>query len=313
MLGVSDLGYHDTYAPLVPSSSRNYSVDEAKNLILAALAPLGEDYVAALRKGYGDRWVDYHAARGKRSGAYSNGSVYGEHPFILMNYSGNFDGVSTLAHESGHAMHSYLANAAQPYPTADYSIFVAEVASTFNEALLYRYAIDHAKDDGERLTLLASWLDGLRGTFFRQAMFAEFERAIYSAAEKGDSLTGARLSAIYLELLRKYLGTSKGVCAIDDLYGIEWAYIPHFYANFYVFQYATGYAASTALAHRVLSGEAGATSHYLNFLKAGGSDYPYTLLKNAGVDLTTAAPYKATIAEMDRVMDEMERILAVPR
>jgi len=223
ILGVKDLGYHDIYAPLVPSSSRSYTVEEAKALVLDSLAPLGEAYTKDLRSGYESRWVDFWPSPAKRSGAYSNGSIYGQHPFILMNYTGNFDAVSTLAHESGHAMHSWLANHAQPFPTAGYSIFVAEVASTFNEALLYRYAIDHARDDEERLSLLSSWLDGARGTFFRQAMFAEFERALASMAERGEALTGDRLSAVYLDLLRKYMGSRSGVCGIDDLYAVEWA------------------------------------------------------------------------------------------
>jgi oligoendopeptidase F len=310
ILGVSDLGYHDIYAPLIPKSARSYSIDEARKLVLAAVAPLGPDYVATLSHGYENRWVDVWPSRGKRSGAYSNGSVYAEHPFILMNYTGNFDGVSTLAHESGHAMHSWLANHAQPVTTADYSIFVAEVASTFNEALLYRYAIDHAKDDGEKLSLLSAWLDGARGTYFRQAMFAEFERGIARAAESGESLTGESLDRMYLSLVRKYHGSEQGVCAVDDLYSVEWACIPHFYANFYVYQYSTGFAASTSLARRVLGGEPGARDRFLDFLKAGGSDYPFELLKKAGVDLTRPDPYRETVAEMNRTMDEIDAILA---
>lgn len=310
VLGVTDLGYHDVSAPLVPAGSRTYGIEEARRLVLESLAPLGSPYVEALRGGYASRWVDFWPSPGKRSGAYSNGSAYGEHPFILMNFTGKFDALATLAHESGHAMHSHLANGAQAFPKAGYSIFVAEVASTFNEALLYRHAIDHSKDDDERLALLSSWLDGVRGTFFRQAMFAEFERGATEAAEKGEGLTGERLSALYLDLLRKYMGTSAGACAVEDLYAVEWAYIPHFYANFYVFQYATGYAASTALARRVLAKEPGALDGYLEFLRAGGSDYPFALLKKAGVDLSKPEPYRATIAEMNRVLDEMEQVLA---
>ncbi len=279
-------------------------------MVLGALAPLGPAYIEVLDAGFDNRWIDVWPSTGKRSGAYSNGAVYGTHPFILMNWNGNFDSVTTLAHECGHAMHSHLANQAQPFPTADYSIFVAEVASTFNEALLYRHATERAKGDDEKLFLLSSWLDGMRGTFFRQAMFAEFEKAIYEVAEGGASLTGERLGGIYLGLLRKYYGAEQGVCAVDDRYRVEWAYIPHFYMNFYVFQYATGFAASTFLARRALSGEAGAVEGYLDFLKAGGSGYPFDLLVRAGVDLSRPDPYRATVAEMNRVMDEIDAILA---
>jgi len=310
ILGVSDLAYHDIYDPLVPKSARTYTIDEARKLVLEAVAPLGPDYVATLSHGYDTRWVDVWPSRGKRSGAYSNGSVFAGHPFILMNYTGNFDGVSTLAHESGHAMHSWLANHAQPYTTADYPIFVAEVASTFNEALLYRRAIDQAKNDEEKLSLLSAWLDAARGTFFRQAMFAEFERAIARAAESGESLTGESLDRMYLALIRKYHGSDQGVCAVDDLYAVEWAYIPHFYANFYVYQYATGFAASTSLARRVLANEPGSRDRFLDFLKSGGSDYPFELLKKAGVDLTAPDPYRETVAEMNRTMDAIDAILA---
>jgi oligoendopeptidase F len=309
LLGVADLSYHDIYAPLMAAIAREYTIEDARSLVLEALAPLGDGYGRTLAEGFKRRWVDVWPGRGKRSGAYSNGAVYGEHPFILLNFSGHFDGVSTLAHECGHAMHSHLANAQQPYPKAEYSIFVAEVASTFNEALLYRHCIAGARTDDERLALLASWLDSVRGTFFRQSMFAEFERELYRTSEAGSSLTGERLGEIYLELIRRYHGSSQGVCAIDDLYSVEWAYIPHFYANFYVFQYATGIAAATALASRVLAGAPGARDGYLAFLKAGGSDYPFETLKRAGVDLSASAPYKETIAEMNRVMDEMEQIL----
>jgi oligoendopeptidase F len=253
--------------------------------------------------------MDVYPHQGKRSGAYSNG-VYGVHPYVLLNYTDNYEGVSTLAHEWGHAMHSFLANAAQPYPTSDYSTFVAEVASTFNEALLLDRMLKDAKGDDEKLVLLGSYLENLRGTFFRQTMFAEFELKIHEAAERGEALTGEKLSAIYGELLRRYHGHDAGVMRIDDAYFVEWSYIPHFYRNFYVFQYATSLAASTQLAQEVMDGKPGARDRYLGLLKAGGSRYPYELLKEAGVDLATPTPYRELEKRMIWAMDQMEAILA---
>jgi oligoendopeptidase F len=277
--------------------------------VLGALKPLGDSYVKVVAQGFESRWMDVFPRQGKRSGAYSAGSVYGAHPFVLMNYNDDYEGLTTMAHEWGHAMHSHLANQTQPYPTADYSIFVAEVASTFNEALLLDRMLKQAKSDDEKLFLLGSYLEGLRGTFFRQAMFAEFELTIHQVAEKGEALTGQRLTEIYGELLRRYHGHDQGVLRIDDAYTVEWAYIPHFYYNFYVYQYATSLAASSLLAKDVLEGQPGAADRYLGLLKAGGSKYPYELLKDAGVDLATPAPYKALEARMNWAMDEIERIL----
>jgi oligoendopeptidase F len=206
-------------------------------------------------------------------------------------------------------MHSYLANTNQPYAMSSYPIFTAEIASTFNEVLLNRYLMDRAATDEEKIFLLGSYLDGLRTTFFRQTSFAEFELRIHEAVEKGESLTGSKLSEWYGEILRAYYGHDEGVCEIDPLYNVEWAYIPHFYYNFYVYQYATGIIASGALAKAVLDEEPGAQERYLNFLKSGGSDYPVNLLKNAGVDLTTPAPYEAAFALMNQMMDEIEALL----
>ncbi len=309
LLGIKDLAYHDIYPPLVANLDTSYPVDKGESLVLSALAPLGGGYVATVKKGFGDRWMDVYPRPGKRSGAYSNGSAYDVHPYVLMNYNDNYESVSTLAHEWGHAMHSYLANAAQPYPTADYSIFIAEVASTFNEALLLRRSLDEAKSDDERLFLLGSYVENLRGTFFRQTMFAEFELAIHEAAERGEALTGEKLSSMYGELLRRYHGHDQGVMKIDDAYTVEWAYIPHFYYNFYVYQYATSLAASTQLSRAVLAGDTTARDRYLALLKAGGSRYPYELLKEAGVDLASPAPYRALEAQMTWAMDEIENII----
>jgi oligoendopeptidase F len=215
-----------------------------------------------------------------------------------------------VAHEWGHAMHSYLANKAQPFPTADYSIFIAEVASTFNEALLLRRMLSQAANDDERMFLLGNYLENLRGTFFRQTMFAEFELAIHEAAEKGEALTGAKLTKIYGELLRRYHGSDQGIVRIPDEYTVEWAYIPHFYMDYYVYQYATSLAASSQLVREVLDGKPGARERYLGLLKSGGSRYPYELLKEAGVDLASPAPYKALEAQMNWAMDEIEKIVA---
>jgi len=310
LLGIDDLAYHDIYPPLVNDLDVSFPIDRGESLVLEALAPLGKEYVATVRKGFGERWMDVYPRPGKRSGAYSNGSAYDVHPYVLMNYTDDYESVSTLAHEWGHAMHSHLANAAQPYPTADYSIFIAEVASTFNEALLLRRSLDEARTDEERLFLLGSYVENLRGTFFRQTMFAEFELATHEAAERGEALTGEKLSGMYGELLRRYHGHEQGVMRIDDAYTVEWAFIPHFYYNFYVYQYATSLAASTQLARAVLAGDTAARDRYLALLASGGSRYPYELLKDAGVDLASPAPYQALEAQMTWAMDEIEKIVA---
>ncbi|MFZ5476260.1 MAG: oligoendopeptidase F [Myxococcota bacterium] len=310
MLGVSDLAYHDMYPPLVQSSDKHWTIDEAKALAIASAKPLGPDYTGILETGFANRWMDVYPKKGKHSGAYMDGSAYDVHPFVLMNYTGEYEAVSTLAHEWGHAAHSALSMKAQPYPTADYATFIAEVASTFAEALLLDHQLKNAKTDEERLFYLGSALEGLRTTYFRQAQFAEFELAIHAQVEKGEPLTGESLSATYLALLKRYYGHDAGVTRIDDAYATEWAYIPHFYYNFYVWQYATSISAASLLAEDVLAGKPGAVDRYLTLLRAGGSDDPYVLLKNAGVDMATPAPYDAIARRMDRIMDEIEAILA---
>jgi oligoendopeptidase F len=310
MLGIADaMRYYDIYPPLV-SSSRKYPIDEAKSIMLESVKPLGEQYVAAMAAALRSRWMDVYPRPRKLSGAHVSGAAYDVHPYVLMNYNDNYESLSTLAHEWGHAMHSHLSNAAQPFVTADYATFVAEIASTFNEALLLEHLLKRAADDDERLFYLGSWLETLRGTFFRQAMFAEFEREVHARVDRGEPLSGSKLTQIYGELLRRYHGDKEGVVKIDDLYAVEWAYIPHFYHAFYVFQYATSITASSLLADAVLRGEPGARERYLRLLSAGGSDYPYELVKAAGVDLATPAPYRALAARMNRIMDEMEAIQA---
>jgi len=302
--------------PIVSQVDLRYEPEQARAIVLEALSPLGKDYLEALKKGFESRWTDFLPSTGKRSGAYSTG-VYGVHPYQLLNFNGRYEDLSTLAHESGHSMHTYLSNAAQPLPTADYSIFVAEVASTLNENLLVHYLLDHAKDDATRLFLLGHHLDGLRGTLFRQTQFAEFELAFHEQAERGEPLTGENLSTLYLKLVREYYGHDKGVCLVDDLLAQEWEFIPHFYRSFYVYQYATSMVASTSLA-RAIREEAKARGSakrdaYLRLLRSGSSDYPIALLKAAGVDMTTSTPFDAAMAEMNATMDEMERILATQK
>jgi oligoendopeptidase F len=309
MLGVDTLKYSDLYAPVVKNVDLEYPIEEAQAIICDALEPLGKDYVKTVRRAFSERWIDVYPTTGKQSGAYSNGNAYDVHPYILLNYNGKYQDVSTLAHELGHTMHSSLSNKTQPYPLADYSIFVAEVASTFNEALLNDRMLREIRTDGDRLSLLMEYLDNIKGTVFRQTQFAEFELAIHEKAEKDQPLTGDVLTSMYGDILKKYYGHDKGVCRIDDNVTVEWSYIPHFYYNFYVYQYATSFTASVALSEKVLSKEKGALESYLAFLSSGGSDYPIELLKRAGVDMTAPEPFEKTMSVMNRTMDEIEKIL----
>ncbi|HYC37180.1 MAG TPA: oligoendopeptidase F [Usitatibacter sp.] len=306
ILGVPEMRYYDIYPPLV-GGGREYPIEEGIRIMVESAAPLGPDYVAAMKKGLADRWMDTYPRPRKLSGAHVFGVAYDVHPFVLMNYTNNYESVSTLAHEWGHAMHSYLSNKGQPFATARYATFVAEIASTTNEGFLLDYMLKHAKNDDERMLYLGSALEGLRGTFFRQTMFAEFERRVHEMVDRGQPLTGEQLTKIYGEILRRYHGDA---VKIDDLYTVEWAYIPHFYNQFYVFQYATSIAAGSLFADDILNGKPGARERYLKLLSAGGSDYPYELVKAAGVDLATPAPYNAIVARMNRIMDEIEAILA---
>lgn len=310
MLGVETLKYSDLYAPTVKGIDLKYTFDEGKELYLDSLKPLGADYRRAAEGAFEQRWIDVYPTPGKRSGAYSNGSAYDVHPYILLNFNGRYDDVSTLAHEMGHALHSDYANKSQPFPLADYSTFVAEVASTFNEALLMHKMLAGIEDDDVRLSLLMSYLDEIKGTVFRQTQFAEFELRMHEMAERGEPLTGDAFTRLYAEIVRDYYGHDKGVCVVDDLYTVEWAYIPHFYYNFYVYQYSTSFTAATALAQEVLEGQEDAASRYLRFISAGGSDYPIAILREAGVDMTTPEPFRKTMMVMNRTMDEIEVILA---
>ena len=309
ILGLTELHYYDLYAPLLSTVDLEYPIEEAERHILASLAPLGDEYIAVTKKAFSERWIDLFPTDGKRSGAYSNGSPYDVHPYMLLNYNNKYDDMSTLAHELGHTMHSHFSNKTQPYPTSQYPIFVAEVASTFNEALLIDHLLKSITDEQVRLSLLGNYLEGIKGTIFRQTQFAEFELRIHENAEKGESLTGDALDDLYVEITKKYYGHNKGVCIVDDEIKAEWALIPHFYYNFYVYQYATSFTASAALSEQVLAGNKAATKRLLEFLSSGSADYSINLLKKAGVDMTTSEPFELTMKKMNRVMDEIDKIL----
>jgi oligoendopeptidase F len=310
MMGLSDLHYYDLYAPLVGSVNLSYTPEQAQQHVLAAVAPLGTEYQDTIKRAFNERWIDLFPTPGKRSGAYSNSGAYDIHPYMLINYNGKYEDVSTLAHELGHTMQSYFSNKTQPYPTADYPIFVAEVASTFNESLLNDHLLKSITDDDTRLALLGSYLENAKGTVFRQAQFAEFELRMHEMAAKGEPITGQAMAKLYLDITRKYYGHDQKVCIVDDYIANEWSYIPHFYRDFYVFQYATSFTASEALAQKVKSGDQQAVKKYLAFLSAGGSKYAIDLLKEAGVDMTTDEPLQLTLKQMNLVMDQMEAILA---
>ncbi len=317
MMGLETLGYWDLYAPLVEGHTE-FPIAKGKAIALAAAAPMGPAYVSAMRDGLDARWMDTYPREGKQGGAYMDpSSATDVHPFVLMNYNNDWDGVSTLAHEWGHAMHTVLSTRAQPYATSDYPIFLAEVASTLQEHLLLDHALKQAKTDDERLFYLGHALETLRTTWFRQAMFARFEAEIHAAAESGEGLTGIELTRRYLGIVRETYGTAGGVCEVSDAMGLEWATIPHFYYNYYVYQYATSVAASAQLAEAMLTGpkrsREAARDRVLTLLAAGSSDDPLPLLAAAGVDMTTTAPYDALARRMDAIIDEIEGIIAKRR
>jgi oligoendopeptidase F len=309
ILGVDELHYYDIYAPLVKNVDLAYSYEEGMTLIKDALKVLGTEYVATLDRAQKERWIDVLPTTGKRSGAYSQDGAYDIHPYILLNFNGKYDDVSTLAHELGHTMHSFFSIQKQPYHNANYPIFLAEVASTANEAILIDYMLKKIDNKEEKLSLLGDYLDGFKGTLFRQTQFAEFELKIHQLAEEGEALTGDRFSELYMEILKKYYGHDENVMVIDEQFAIEWAYIPHFYYNFYVFQYSTSFTAAQALAEKMLSGDKKMVDQYLAFLSSGNSDYAIPTLKKVGIDMTTDEPFTLTIGKMNRVMDEIEKLL----
>ena len=300
-LGTEDLHMYDIYTPMIPDMAKTISFEDAKETVLKALAPLGEDYVAKVKEGFENRWIDVYENQGKRSGAYSAGA-YGCHPYVLLNYNGTLDDVFTLAHEMGHAMHSYYSNETQPYIYAEYKIFVAEVASTCNEILLMEYLLEHTTDQKERAYLLNHYLDSFKGTVYRQTQFAEYEMLTNRMSEEGESLNADNLSKLYLELNKKYYGDE---IVSDDEIAYEWARIPHFYYNFYVYQYATSYCAAYSVAHKILEEGAPAVERYKKFLSSGCSQAPVELLKIAGVNLETPAPIQDALDAFGKIIDEM--------
>lgn len=307
LLGLKTQKYSDIYAELV-KAPRAYTLGEAEALTLKGVAPLGDDYVKALNQHFQGAWMDAVPRKGKRSGAYMNPGAYDVHPFVLLSFNDNYESVSTVAHEWGHAMHSVLANAAQPYETANYGIFVAEIPSTTNEMLLADYVAGNAKTKDEKVYAITRQLESLRTTFFRQAMFAEFELKTHEAIEKDQPLTGEDLSKLYLDLLRRYHGDAQGVMKIEELYGTEWEYIPHFYTDYYVYQYATSISAAAFFAEGIEKGDNDLRTHYLDMLKSGGSNDPYLVVKKAGLDMGSPAPYRALVARMSRLIDELDAL-----
>ncbi len=304
-LGVDELHMYDVYIPMIADADRKVPFEEAKETVLKALAPLGERYVSLVKEGFENRWIDVYENEGKRTGAYSAGA-YGVHPFVLLNYDNKLKDMFTLAHEMGHAMHSYFSNETQPFLYSRYKIFVAEVASTCNEVLLIEYLLANTTDKKERAYLINHFLDSFKGTVYRQTMFAEYEKITNAMAEAGESLTAEVLRKVYYDLNCKYFGPDM---VSDEEIAWEWCRIPHFYLNFYVYQYATGFSAAVAIARRILKEGQPAVDEYMKFLSGGCSDAPVELLKIAGVDMTTKEPIQAALDVFGELLDEMEALI----
>lgn len=306
MLHLDEMHMYDLYVPIVEEKNDEVTYEQARDIVIAALAPLGNNYISTLRQAFAQRWIDVYETPGKRGGAYSGGA-YATQPFILLNFQDKRDSMYTLAHELGHSMHSFFTRTNQPYPYGDYTIFVAEVASTLNEGLLTEYLLHDTNDTATRLAILNHALEDLRGTLLRQTMFAEYEQQIHHATEQGEPLTADVLSEMYLALNQKYYAAET---VVDDLISIEWARIPHFYYNFYVYQYATGISAASALVQRILHEGQPAVERYLNFLRSGSSDYSIDLLKQAGVDMTSPEPVRQAFQLFESYLEQMEQLLS---
>ncbi|EJL26689.1 oligoendopeptidase F [Brevibacillus sp. BC25] len=305
LMGVDELHMYDLYVPIVHETDMKIPYDQAVSTIKEALHPLGEEYGRILEEGFSNGWIDVHENEGKTSGAYSWGA-FTSHPFVLMNYQDNVNNMFTLAHEMGHALHSYYSNHAQPYTYADYKIFVAEVASTLNEALLMNHLLETTTDKKQRMYLINHYLEQFRGTVFRQTMFAEFEKIVHAKEEQGEPLTAESLSTIYRELNVSYHGPDM---VVDSEVDLEWARIPHFYRGFYVYKYATGFSAATSLSKQILEEGQPAVDRYLQFLKGGSSDYPLNLLKGAGVDMTSPTPIAEALSVFKELLEELEQLI----
>jgi oligoendopeptidase F len=307
LLKIDELHPYDVYVTIFPfKNERKYEYDEAKEIVLDALKVLGEDYLNSLKYAYNNRWIDVYETKSKRSGAYSSGTTFGVHPYVLLNWSDLLNDVFTLAHEMGHNMHSHYTGKTQPFIYSNYTIFLAEVASTFNESLLLDYLIENAENKEQKLFLIEKYLNNISSTFYRQTMFAEFEMWAYEQTERGIALTSDVLSEKYRSLYQKYWGPAM---VVDKEEEYTWSRIPHFYYNFYVFQYATGFAASEVLANKVKTEGELAVKRYLNFLKAGSSDYSINVLSKAGVDMNSPEPVSATTKKMNQLLDELESLI----
>lgn len=305
VMGVDELHLYDVYTPLVEDYNKDISYEEAKDMVIEGLAPMGEEYLNLLKEGFNNRWIDVYENEGKKSGAYS-WSIYGTHPYVLLNYQPNLNNVCTIAHEMGHALHSYYSNQNQKYSNSEYKIFVAEVASTCNESLLMNYLIDKATNQKEKAYLINHFLEQFRGTLFRQTMFAEFEDTVHKEVDAGNALNCERLCQIYYDLNKKYFGDD---IVVDQEIEMEWARIPHFYSAFYVYQYATGFSAAISLSQKILDQGEEAVQQYKKFLKGGCSLYPIELLKLAGVDMSTAEPVQQALKVFEKLLDEFERLI----
>ncbi|WP_128894786.1 oligoendopeptidase F [Longirhabdus pacifica] len=305
MLNVDELHMYDLFAPIVDESNEVITYEQAKDIVLESLEPLGERYVEVVKDSYNSGWIDVYESEGKRSGAYSWGP-YGTHPYILLNHKDNLNSMFTLTHEMGHAMHSYLSDSNLPYREAQYTIFNAEVASTLNEALLMQHLLDNTTDKNKKLILLAYFADQFRTTVFRQTMFAEFEKIIHEKVEQGEALTSESISKIYYDLNKVYFGED---IVVDQKIEMEWARVPHFYNSFYVYQYATGFSAANSFAKQIKDEGKPAVERYLQFLKSGGSDYSINILQKAGVDMTTPKPISEAMSVFEDIINQMEKLL----